>query len=570
MSAKPEAARILVVDDERVIRDILTDFLVMEGYVVSSAADGQEALDLLARESVDLVVTDLKMPNLGGIELIEQLSKLKEPPVILVMTGFGTVETAVGAMKRGAYDYILKPFKVEDVVHIVRRGLEKKRLEQENIQLKETVSLYKMSEALNQGLSLDRILEVIVDTTMTEVECDVVSLVLKNDASGRFETVVRQVSFEQARRLDDDLAGDLDVDKLMAAFATGRPVLLHAEDVVPMFARLPGAPSPAGALPRDPDERMTRSGLPPDEDAGPKAPTAFVSLPLRVGDRLLGALNAYAFESGRRFSEGKRKLLSVLADRAATAIENARLYDGIKRVFRETLQSLVLALEAKDRYTAGHTKRVTEYTRMVVEALQLPPAQREAFCQGAMLHDIGKIGIDPQKINKPGRLTEEEMAMFRSHPSIGRRILEPIKFLEDIIPAVYYHHEKYDGSGYPEGLKGKDIPLGARIVAVADTYDAMTSTRAYRKALMHDTAAAELRRCAGTQFDADVVDAFLAELDRRRDAGAAERARRAAEADEVAPEYVALTQSGAAPAEPASYETGPTSAETLRALRDAK
>jgi putative nucleotidyltransferase with HDIG domain len=240
------------------------------------------------------------------------------------------------------------------------------------------------------------------------------------------------------------------------------------------------------------------------------------------------------------------------------------------RVFRETLQSLVLALEAKDRYTAGHTKRVTEYTRMVVESLLLPPAQREAFCQGAMLHDIGKIGIDPQKINKPGRLTEEEMAMFRSHPSIGRRILEPIKFLEEIIPSVYYHHEKYDGSGYPEGLRGKDIPLGARIVAVADTYDAMTSTRAYRKALSHATAAAELKRCAGTQFDADIVDAFLTELDRRRDSGAAERARRAAEADEVAPEYVALMQSGAAPAEPAAIETGLTSAETFRAIREGK
>ncbi|HVO29436.1 MAG TPA: response regulator, partial [bacterium] len=155
MSAKPESARILVVDDERVIREILTDFLEMEGYSVVSASDGQEALTRLqSGDNIDLVVTDLKMPNMGGIELIDAISRMKTQPVILVMTGFGTVETAVGAMKRGAYDYILKPFKVEDVVHIVRRGLEKKRLEQENIQLKETVSLYTMSEALNQGLSL--------------------------------------------------------------------------------------------------------------------------------------------------------------------------------------------------------------------------------------------------------------------------------------------------------------------------------------------------------------------------------------------------------------------------------
>ncbi len=543
MSSKPESARILVVDDERVIREILTDFLEMEGYAVVSASDGQEALNRLqAGEQIDLVVTDLKMPNLGGIELIDAISKMKTQPVILVMTGFGTVETAVGAMKRGAYDYILKPFKVEDVVHIVRRGLEKKRLEQENIQLKETVSLYTMSEALNQGLSIDRILEVIVDTTMREVECDVVSLTLRNEETGKYETSVQQVSFDSARQLDEDFAGEVSVDVLMAAFASGRTMLLHGNDTAAAFARLPGG----------------------------RAPSAFMSLPLKISDRMIGALNAYSFDSARRFSEGTRKLLSVLSDRAATAIENARLYAGIKRVFRETLQSLVLALEAKDRYTAGHTKRVTEYTRMVCEAMGLPEAQLEAFCQGAMLHDIGKIGIDPQKINKPGRLTEEEMAMFRSHPSIGRRILEPIKFLEDIIPAVYYHHEKYDGSGYPEGLKGKEIPLSARIVAVADTYDAMTLTRAYRKALSHATAAAELKRCAGTQFDVDIVDSFLAELERRRDSGAVARAAAAAEADEVAPEYVALMQSGAAPAEPAGLETGLTPSVAMRAVRDGK
>lgn len=535
---KADAARILVVDDERVIREILTDFLEMEGYVVVAAGDGNEALQRLAAEPVDLVITDLKMPNMGGIELIEQISRMKTQPIVLVMTGFGTVETAVGAMKRGAYDYILKPFKVEDVVHIVKRGLDKKKLEQENIQLKETLSLYTMSEALNQGLSIDRILEIIVDTTMGEVECDVVSLVLKNENSGKPELAVQQVSFEQARELDHDFVGALNLPMLLGAFAESRTMLLHGEAIAAVFERLPS-----------------------------RVPTAFVSLPLKVNDRLLGTLNAYAFEPGRRFSEGKRKLLSVLADRAATAIENARLYEGMKRVFRETLQSLVLALEAKDRYTAGHTKRVTEYTRMVVEALGLPKAQQEAFCQGAMLHDIGKIGIDPQKINKPGRLTDEEMAMFRSHPSIGRRILEPIKFLEDIIPAVYYHHEKFDGTGYPEGLFGKDIPLGARIVAVADTYDAMTSTRAYRKALSHATATAELKRCMGTQFDADIVQVFCDELDRRRDAGAEARARAAADADEVAPEYVALTQSGAAPAEPASHETGITPTQPMPAVR---
>ena len=153
----PETPRILVVDDEKVIREILADFLDHEGYIVHTVEDGAEALKELHRRSYNLVISDLKMPNMTGLELIQKISEESLPVLTVIMTGFGTVETAIEAMKKGAYDYILKPFKIEEVVHVVERGLDRQRLKSENIRLKEAVSLYKISEAIAESLSLEKI-----------------------------------------------------------------------------------------------------------------------------------------------------------------------------------------------------------------------------------------------------------------------------------------------------------------------------------------------------------------------------------------------------------------------------
>jgi len=153
-----DTPRILVVDDEKFIRDIIADFLAMEGYVVRTAEDGAAAADELRRARFDLIISDLKMPRMGGLELLHEVSKAHPDTMTIIMTGFGTVETAIDAMKRGAYDYILKPFKVEEVIHIVQRGLEKQRLAAENLRLREALSLYKVSEAIAASLSLDEVI----------------------------------------------------------------------------------------------------------------------------------------------------------------------------------------------------------------------------------------------------------------------------------------------------------------------------------------------------------------------------------------------------------------------------
>ena len=161
----PDSPRILVVDDEKVIREILADFLTMEGYVVHTVEDGAQALEELHKRSYNLVISDLKMPNMGGLELIQKITEESIPVLTVIMTGFGTVETAIEAMKKGAYDYILKPFKVEEVIHIVQRGLDRQRLQHENIRLKDALSIYKISEAIATSLSVEKVLDLVLDAT---------------------------------------------------------------------------------------------------------------------------------------------------------------------------------------------------------------------------------------------------------------------------------------------------------------------------------------------------------------------------------------------------------------------
>ena len=480
-----ESHRVLVVDDEKVIREILSDFLSMEGYVVKTVEDGLEALEALKEGGFNLVITDLKMPRMGGLELLEEINKRALNVLTVIMTGFGTVETAIEAMKKGAYDYILKPFKVEEVIHIVQRGLEKQRLQQENIQLKESLSIYKMSEALNKTLSIEKILSVIVSTTLKESGADVAALLLQDPRNKQFEIKTRRVKESQPESQEQEI---LNLVEILEHYREDRPVIYHGNRANRFFIQAP---------------------------AGQK-PSSFISVPLKARLEIIGMLNVYSYTRSFKFSEGQRKMLSILADRASSAIDNAGLFENLQSTLQQTIQGFARAMEAKDPYTRGHSDRVTEYARLITLGLNLEPKHKERVLTAALMHDVGKIGIPLDALNKPQKLTREEYEIFKEHPDKGRRILEPIEFLRDIVPAVYHHHEQYDGTGYPLGLKGEEIPLDARILAVADTYDAMTSDRAYRKALSHEIAIAELRRCAGTQFDPRIVGVFIIEMEKWR------------------------------------------------------
>jgi HD-GYP domain-containing protein (c-di-GMP phosphodiesterase class II) len=245
------------------------------------------------------------------------------------------------------------------------------------------------------------------------------------------------------------------------------------------------------------------------------SPRSLTVTTLRIRGKTVGFLCAASFTRGKRFDEGQRKLLAIVANRAAAAIENAKLYEDLKATFQQTIKGLASAIDKMDRYTAGHSERVAAYAQILAIKLGLPEEQVEIVRQSALMHDIGKIGC-VMNLNKPGKLSQQEYEIFKKHPRYGRDILDPITFLHPLIPGVHLHHERWDGAGYPLGLGGSDIPLMARIIAVADTYDAMTSDRAYRKALPHEVAVNEIHRCAGGQFDPDVAGEFREVIEEER------------------------------------------------------
>jgi response regulator RpfG family c-di-GMP phosphodiesterase len=184
--------------------------------------------------------------------------------------------------------------------------------------------------------------------------------------------------------------------------------------------------------------------------------------------------------------------------------------DIINSMYVRSIDAMIKALEAKDFYTRGHSHRVTLYSMAIADELGVTGQEREDLHRASVLHDLGKIGVREAVLNKPGKLTELEFAEIVRHPGTAVRILEPIPFFHPLLPAILHHHERFDGKGYPSRLAGRNIPLASRIMTISDTYDAMTSTRAYRKALPVGDAIAEIRRCSGTQFDPEIVPAFLA------------------------------------------------------------
>jgi response regulator RpfG family c-di-GMP phosphodiesterase len=474
--------RVLVVDDEKVIREILADFLSLEGFQVAVASDGVVALEHLSKAPFDMVISDLKMPNMGGLELLAHIQKKHEDLLTVIMTGFGTVETAIEAMKKGAYDYILKPFKVEEVVHIVQRGFEKQRLISENVRLREIISLHALSEQLQASLSLDEIVQSTLSACIKNAKIDLVALYLRNKNTGEFE----QHNFLAGQNVPPNAdIGQINFPVMLNEVEKKGSILLHSDSIAQYFVSLP------------------------------KNITSFLCIPLVARQRTIGLLVFHSYSTDSAFTEGQRKLTSMLGSRAAAAIDNALLYRNLQLTFRQTIQGLARAIEAMDNYTAGHSDRVTVYARITAEALNESQDQVELVTQASILHDIGKLGCHAN-LNKPGKLTVKEYEIFKAHPSFGKDILAPITFLKSIIPGVHHHHERWDGKGYPLRLKGKEIPKIARILTVADSYDAMTSNRAYRRALEHSVAVRELKRCSSSQFDPTIVEAFLTAIETYR------------------------------------------------------
>ncbi len=330
-------ARVLVVDDEMPVRSMIAAALERLGYAVEQAGGGREALEVLEMNFFDLVLTDIVMNDVNGIALLERIHALQPTLPVVMVTAVHDISIAIDAMRRGAYDYLLKPFERDQLLSTVERALSHRRA---------------LEETQNYHESL--------------------------------EEMVRART-EMLRHAIEDLE--------------------HSYDV--------------------------------------------------------------------------------------------------------TLEALGDALDLKDSETEGHSKRVTAYAIALARAMGIPPEEIKIIARGAFLHDIGKMAIPDEILRKPGKLTPEEQDLMREHCSRGYHMLRKIPFLAGAAEIVLCHQEYYDGNGYPNGLRGREIPIGARIFAVADTLDAITSDRPYRKARGFDAAREEILRCSGSQFDPAVVEVFL-------------------------------------------------------------
>ena len=468
---------ILVVDDEVIVRDILTDVLESEGYEVKTAGDGIEALHIIKREPPDLIITDQKMPRMGGMALLSQVNTLRMKITTIMMTGFATVETAVESIKQGAYDYIMKPFQYSDLLRVVEHAIEKQKLISENLELKETMALYDISRAISSHLNLDNVLSMFVDTLFKEADADAICLCMKEIAvDEQNNSLIKAKDVGLYRRMEKIV----DWDEAFS-YLDGKEGVILKKDKIQKEAKL---------------IRDT------------KGVESILLLPMFIQDKIVGIVVLLSFTRGFVFTEGLRKSLSILVNNVSVAVENAKLYEDIVKILEDTISSFARTLDAKDKYASGHSERVTRYSLEIARAMGLPQNEIDLLAQAGILHDIGKIGVSELLLNKKGKLETSEYEETKLHPVIGRNILAPIEQFEEVAKVVYHHHERYDGEGYPDGLSGEDIPILSRIIAVADAYDAMTSTRAYRDKVDQDMATKEIELNSGTQFDPKVVEAF--------------------------------------------------------------
>jgi len=329
--------RILIVDDDASVRDVISVLLQEEGYECRTASSAESALDVAAAEAPPLVISDMKMPGRDGIWLLEAFRERYPETAVIMLTGYGDTEAAVDCLRRGAVDYLLKPPKLTDLIRAIERALAKRRIE-----------------------------------------------------------LARKRYQKKLERKVRDRTGEL-----------------------------------------------------------------------------------------------------------RTALRN------IQGTYQTTLLALVRALDAREHETSDHSQRVVKYTEVIAERLGLRGPELEEIGRGALLHDIGKIGVPDAVLLKPAKLTPEEWKEMRRHPDIGYDMIRSIEFLNTPAAIVLSHQERFDGKGYPRCLRGEEIHIGARIFAVADTLDAMTSDRPYRRGTTFENAVAEVQRCAGSQFDPEVVRAFL-------------------------------------------------------------
>jgi response regulator RpfG family c-di-GMP phosphodiesterase len=490
-----EQLNILVVDDDERILEVFRDFFdKREVYSILMARDGVEALGTCQRTRVDFCFTDLNMPGMDGAEFVRRVQGVDNTIPVVVMTGYPSADSVIATLRNGVVDFLVKPFKINDIEFTIHRTLQKRALFVENMFLKKEIKGKERLESVNRKLSEK------IDNLNT------LNLILQKvdwapTSSGLFELMVR---------LSSNITGGDESHFFILDETRGKPVLVASSrgntnrscendyrgiEKVLVKRMSEGVP----LLMKDAsDPFLSNAGI-----------RSLIAVPLKIRGKLIGMLTAVVRGGAISFTEQDLYYLNFMARRAASVIENVALYENIYENLFATLYAFVETIEARDPYTKQHSSRVAEVALSVGKEMGATHEELDVLNFSGHLHDIGKIGIRDGILLKPSYLTAEEYETIKQHPIIGASIIGHLGLMSEEQKVIRHHHERWDGKGYPDGLKGEAIPYLARILSVADVYDAMASHRAYRERIPDELIIKMIRQNAGTQFAEEVVDAFL-------------------------------------------------------------
>lgn len=493
--------KILVVDDEEGILDVTEGYFQRKGYEVYTAGNGIEALSIINHEKIDCIFTDINMPIMDGLELAERIRQIESTLPVVVMTGYPSLENSIQTLKNGVVDYLIKPVNLEQMELTLRRILRERELFVENLILKEEVERQERLRQLNNEL-IKRLEEV---NTLNRVMEDFAAIDSSYEIFNKMVDLgVDELNADKAffHIYSEQESSLVLVAKSSSAYTDDDVLNFYGKDI-PESAKTYITES----LKVDQNPCLISDSVGTNTLEAPVR--SFMIVPLKIKDKIFGVVSAYIFEKQRFFGEQDIYYMNFITQKAASAIESIALYENIYENLFDTLFAFVKALEVRDLYTRKHSTRVAEWAHKIAEEMGCTEEELDVIRFAGSLHDIGKIGIRDDILLKPGRLTAEEYEEIKEHPIIGADIVSKLGLWDKEKKIIRHHHERYDGKGYPDGLRGEEIPKLARIMSVADCYDAMASDRAYRKKMEKKEAVATIVKNSGTQFDPKAVEAFL-------------------------------------------------------------
>jgi len=483
-----ENLKILAVDDEKNILDLFKKYFESATtYTLLTAGDGHEALEIIKTQEIDCCFTDLSMPGMDGFELAKRINLHDNTIPVIVMTAYPSMDNVIETLKNGMADFLTKPFRMSQILPTIKRVMAARSLFIDNILLKEEAD--KSKKLLNINRELGQKIK----------EVETMNLILQE--------LDQATSSKDLLNILVNLSGKItDCDEAHFCFFTQE---LNGHAIITSFFRNEDKKiADTKCIEKDIIKKVADDGM-PVLIRGNNGNGGIVAIPLKIRSQVFGILVSIIRNGKYYFSKKDLYFLNFLTEKASFLIENLALYENIYENLFSTLFAFVETIEARDPYTKQHSTTVSSYAMSIARAYGCSQEEIDKLYIAGNLHDIGKIGIPDKVLLKPGPLTEEEYEIIKKHPVIGSNIIEHLGMWKDEQRIIRHHHERYDGNGYPDCLKGEEISLLARILSVADVYDALATDRSYRKKMSDDDAAKIIMKNAGIQFDYKIVDVFL-------------------------------------------------------------